>query len=236
MDCGVLAAVREELLQNADEKTRGSVQRFFKEEVKFHGVKSAVVIEISKKYFRDIKGMGKQEIFSVCEKLLESDYGEEAAVAFEWAYLLRRDYEPADFKMFERWIGDYVNSWAKCDTLCNHAVGSFIEKYPEYIKNLKDWARSDNRWLRRASAVTLILPARKGLFLEDVFEISDILLRDKDDLVQKGYGWMLKEASKSHQDGIFDYIMKRKEEMPRTALRYAIEKMPMEMKRKAMER
>ena len=108
--------------------------------------------------------------------------------------------------------------------------------YPEFISNLKSWTGSENRWLRRASAVTLILPARKGEFLEEVFKISDLLLEDKDDLVQKGYGWMLKEASKKHQQEVFEYVMKKKGEMPRTALRYAIEKMPEELRRRAMER
>jgi 3-methyladenine DNA glycosylase AlkD len=108
--------------------------------------------------------------------------------------------------------------------------------YPEFIERLAVWARSRNRWLRRASAVTLILPARKGDFLKQVFLIADILLEDRDDMVQKGYGWMLKEASKKHQAEVFDYVMKWKAKMPRTALRYAIEKMPVEMRRKAMER
>ncbi len=84
--------------------------------------------------------------------------------------------------------------------------------------------------------MTLILPARKGDFLKEVFEISDILLEDRDDMVQKGYGWMLKEASKKHQPEVFDYVMSKKARMPRTALRYAIEKMPAEMRRRAMER
>lgn len=236
MDAEVLKAVREELIQNTDEKTMDGAHRFFKEDVKFYGVKTAIVRNIAKKYFRDIKGKEKQEIFSLCQSLLESDFSEEAFIAFEWSYALRKDYEPADFQVFEDWVWKYVNNWAKCDTLCNHTIGSFIERYPEYIKNLKGWARSENRWLRRASAVTLILPARKGKFLEDIFEISDILLKDKDDLVQKGYGWMLKEASKSHQEEVYDYIMKRKGNMPRTALRYAIEKMPENLRKKAMER
>jgi 3-methyladenine DNA glycosylase AlkD len=55
-------------------------------------------------------------------------------------------------------------------------------------------------------------------------------------MVQKGYGWMLKEASKKHQPEVFDYVMSKKARMPRTALRYAIEKMPVEMRRRAMER
>ncbi len=236
MDNEILAAIRTELAQNVDEKTRESAHRFFKEEVKFYGVKTAIVRDIAKKHFRVIKNKGKKEIFSLCENLFQSDFSEEAFIASEWAYALRKDYEPADFKVFEDWVQKYVNNWAKCDTLCNHTIGFFVEQHPEYIKNLKVWARSENRWLRRASAVTMILPARKGKFLVDVLEISDIVLKDKDDLVQKGYGWMLKEASKTHQEKVFEYIMAKKEEMPRTALRYAIEKMPVEMRKKAMIR
>jgi len=235
MEMDVLAAVRQELQQSIDEKTRESSQRFFKEAVKLYGVKSAIVKKIATKYFREIKDRDKKEIYSLCENLLQADYGEEAFVAFEWAYSLRRKYVPEDFAVFERWVDQYVDNWAKCDTLCNHTLGSFVEMYPEFIGNLRSWARSENRWLRRASAVTLILPARKGLFLNEIFEISDILLMDRDDMVQKGYGWMLKEASKKHQAEVFDYVMRWKAKMPRTALRYAIEKMPAEMRRKAMK-
>ena len=232
----VLTAIRKELVLSIDEKTRDGAQRFFKEEAKFHGVKSALVRKIAAKYFREIKSRDKKEIFGLCENLLETNYGEEAFIAFEWTYSLRRKYEQEDFQIFEKWVSKYVDNWAKCDTLCNHTLGTFIEMYPEYIKNLKVWAQAENRWLRRASAVTLILPARKGDFLKEVLEISDILLKDKDDMVQKGYGWMLKEASKKHQEEIFDYVMSKKAEMPRTALRYAIEKMPADLRKKAMER
>ncbi len=96
--------------------------------------------------------------------------------------------------------------------------------------------QSENRWMRRASAVSLIIPARKGLFLDAIFEIADKLLLDQDDLVQKGYGWMLKAASESHQQDVFDFVMKRKAIMPRTSLRYAIEKMPKELRKQAMDK
>jgi 3-methyladenine DNA glycosylase AlkD len=115
-------------------------------------------------------------------------------------------------------------------------VGAFVEMYPEYLSELKRWAKSTNRWMRRASAVTLIIPAKQGKFLSDIFDIADILLLDKDDLVQKGYGWMLKEASRTHQQEVFDYVVKNKKVMPRTALRYAIEKMPPELRKTAMQK
>ncbi len=62
-------------------------------------------------------------------------------------------------------------------------------------------------------------------------EIAERLLLDPDDMVQKGYGWMLKAASESHQREIFEYMMARKDIMPRTALRYGIEKMPGDLRK-----
>ncbi len=115
-------------------------------------------------------------------------------------------------------------------------MGAFIEKYPTFIEQLKHWTKSNNRWLRRAAAVSLIVPARKGMFLKEVLAIADLLLLDPDDLVQKGYGWLLKEASRKHQQGIFNYVIKNKKRMPRTALRYAVEKMPPKLKDEAMEK
>jgi 3-methyladenine DNA glycosylase AlkD len=65
-------------------------------------------------------------------------------------------------------------------------------------------------------------------------EIADILLLDKDDMVQKGYGWMLKVASNHEPNKVFEYVMRHKREMPRTALRYAIEKLSPDLRKQAM--
>jgi 3-methyladenine DNA glycosylase AlkD len=138
--------------------------------------------------------------------------------------------------IFKGWIEKYIDNWAKCDGLCNHTIGSFVEKYPESINEVKSWAKSKNRWLKRAAAVSLIIPAKKGDFLQDALEISDMLLSDTDDMVQKGYGWLLKEESRKHQKQVFSYVLENKKKMGRTALRYAIELMPKELKAEAMQR
>jgi len=228
--------IRTELIRNADEKTRIQGEKYFKENIKIYGLKSAQVEKISKEYYKTIADKSKTNIFSLCEELWQSGFMEEAGIACMWSYNVRRDYEPADFNLFERWVNKYVSNWAACDTLCNHTVGTFIEMYPSYLEELKKWARSENRWVKRAAAVSLIVPARKGLFLYDIFKIADILHSDPDDMVQKGYGWMLKVASQAHQREVFDYVMSKKKIMPRTALRYAIEKMPPELKSMAMEK
>ena len=194
------------------------------------------VSKISKEYFQTIKEAPKTEIFARCEELWQSGLLEESFIACNWSYFVHKKYDPSDFKLFERWIDLYISNWASCDTFCNHTIGEFLEMYPENISELKRWAISPNRWMRRASAVSLIIPARHGKFPDDIFEIADLLLLDSDDLVQKGYGWMLKAASQSHQKEVFDYVVSKKAIMPRTALRYAIEKMPSELKAKAMEK
>jgi 3-methyladenine DNA glycosylase AlkD len=230
----IIDKIRTELKKNMDEKTRASIQNFFKGKIKFYGVKVPIVNKISKEFFKSMGVRTKSEIFDLCEILWRSGYLEESLIACKWSYYVHKKYEPEDFQIFEKWIDTYVNNWASCDTFCNHTLGEFIGMYPEYLARLKDFARSDNRWMRRASAVALIIPARKGKFLGDILEIADILVLDKDDLVQKGYGWMLKAASEANQQEIFEYVVKNKAVMPRTALRYAIEKMPKELKTIAM--
>lgn len=232
----ILGKVRRELKDASDEKTRQSGMRFFKEAVSLYGVRSVDVRRIAKDSFDAIKGRTKSEIFELCDGLWQSGQMEETFIACEWSHKLNRQYTPEDFLIFGKWVHKYLNNWASCDTLCNHTIGDFVQMYPDYLVELKKWSFSDNRWVRRASAVSLIVPARRGKFLPDIFEIAGILLRDKDDMVQKGYGWMLKEASKPYQEEVFDFVMKNKTVMPRTALRYAIEKMPPELRAKAMER
>lgn len=245
----ILTEIRQALQGSAGTKTLESGKRFFREEVKMYGVKKEEVIKIAKLGFKKIKDLPKQEIFELCEELWKSGYFEEGGVACEWSYYIHKQYEPADFAVFEHWLKTYVTNWAKCDVLCNHTIGTFVEMYPGYVAELKKWAHSGNRWVKRAAAVTLIIPARKGLFLDDILEIADVLLLDPDDLVQKGYGWMLKAASMSesfvkgtpevkqkHLDAVFNFVMRHRTVMPRTALRYAIEKMPPEMKAEAMRK
>lgn len=230
----LLAAIRMDLKQNSDEQTRISGRNFFKEKIKLYGVKSACVSKIGKNRFKTIKGTKKDEIFDLCEKLWQSGFMEESFIACHWSYFVHKEYKPGDIKVFEKWLNKHVSNWASCDTLCNHTVGTFMEMYPENVSDLKKWATSKNRWMRRASAVSLIIPARKGSFLTDIFQIADTLVSDQDDLVQKGYGWMLKAASQAHQKEVFDYLMKKKAVMPRTALRYAIEKMPEKLRAMVM--
>jgi len=236
----ILKEIRQELKANVEEKYRRNNQRYFKEKISCYGVRTPIVRKIAKKYFKKIRYLNKKEIFSLSEALFKDRHNEEATIAVQWVNELKYQFEKKDFKIFENWLTKYIDSWGENDDFCLHIIHPMIEEYPELVSNVKLWSHSKNMWLRRASAVSFITTidafyATKHN-LKDIFEVAERLLRDKEDLVQKGYGWMLKSASVHNQKEVFDFVMKHKSSIPRTALRYAIEKMPANLKKQAMKK
>ncbi|MCL1902635.1 MAG: DNA alkylation repair protein [Alphaproteobacteria bacterium] len=230
----MLKEIRNKLSKLANPEIAKSNARFFKEPVKFYGMKSADVGKVAREFFPAIDKMEKSDVFDLAEKLMQSDIQEEFGIATEFVYRVRKQFDRTDFKIFDKWVKNYINNWAKCDTFCNHSVADLVEKFPELIPDVKKWSSSKNRWVRRAAAVTFILPARHGKFIDDVFEIADAMITDSDDMVQKGYGWALKAASETNPKIVYDFVVARFAKMPRTAYRYAIEKLPADMRKKAM--
>jgi 3-methyladenine DNA glycosylase AlkD len=214
-----------------------NAQQFEKETLKNPIVlRTGVVRKISAEHFEEIRNLPKDEILKLCEELLKDENVNLGEIARDWAYRCRKRYEKKDFRTFERWLKKYIRSWGSCDHLCVHPLGHLILKFPELAPKMEKWTRSKNIWERRAAAVALIPALRRKMLLKEAFATADILLQDKEDLVQKGYGWMLKEAGNRYPKEVFKYVMKNRREMPRTALRYAIEKMPPGWKTKAMRK
>ncbi|HLD55889.1 MAG TPA: DNA alkylation repair protein [Candidatus Nanoarchaeia archaeon] len=234
----ILKEIRFDLSHNIDEKYKKNNQRYFKEKINCYGVKTPLVRKIAKKYFPKIKFLEKKEIFNFCEELFKTDYNEETTIAIQWIAGIKNQWEEKDFIELEK-LFNYIDNWGKCDDYCLNVLSHFIIKFPKFKLEVKEWSKSKNQWRRRASAVVFIQGKSWKIhkdYLEDVFDIANVLLRDKEDLVQKGYGWMLKIASESYQKEVYEFVMKNKNEMPRTALRYAIEKMPQDMRKEAMKR
>lgn len=235
-DTKIIQKIKEELIKNADHEFRERVKKFSKGQITTYGLRTPVTRKISAQYFSKIRKRSKQDVFGLCELLLESGYSEERTIAFDWAFRVRKQYTLSDFQRFESWLKTYVTSWGSCDDFCTHAFGEFIFQFPEVIPEVKKWTESDNRWVKRASAVVLIYSIRRDKYIEQGFETADALLLDKDDMVQKGYGWMLKEISNLYPQKVFEYVMQKRDIMPRTSLRYAIEKLSPDLRKKAMSK
>jgi len=231
---GIHEAIIRELKRHIEPQYRSGAQKYVKEGIVLYGVRTRIVRDISAKYYRKIREAGRNRVLALSGFLVQSRYAEEKTIAFDWAYRIRRQYEPNDFRLFESWLSKYVRNWGSCDDLCRHAFGAFIHEFPQFLPHVFTWTTSRNRWLRRGAAVIMIYSLRKGEHLEYAFRIADALLHDDDYLVQNGYGWMLKDASILFPEMVFEYMMKHRAEMPRRALRYAIERLSNKRKKRAM--
>ena len=198
-------------------------------------LRTPAVRRLSQSIYPEVRRLGKARILGICEHLLETWNSDARVIAFDWAFRCRDAFCEEDFARFERWLGVHVDGWGSCDDLCTHALGALIYAFPATQDQLKGWTESDNRWFRRGAAVALIYSVRRHTPIA-AFEMADRMLEDSDDLVQKGYGWLLKEVSKSDPRGVLDFVMARRDVMPRTAFRYAIEKLSPDLRRAAMAR
>jgi 3-methyladenine DNA glycosylase AlkD len=201
---------------------------FFKTPIKAYGVRYPVLRKIARDFFPENLDGG--DLGKLCEELWQSGMHEESVVAVYWA----KRGKIATVSLMKRWLDKYVSNWAQVDDICLNVLCPMLEKDVSLLPEIKSWAKSRNLWTRRAAAVSFVYPCRRGLYLKDIFEVAEVLLPDKEDLIQKAYGWALREAGKLHQKEVFSFVMKYKDKMGRTALRYAIELMPKSLKQKAM--
>ncbi|MBA4358760.1 MAG: DNA alkylation repair protein [Desulfovibrio sp.] len=230
----MLRLLRADLRAKADPSHREGSRAFFKETIRPLGVRARDLNPIISRHWRAARALPPEELMAACDRLWASGVFEEASVACKWCARALPVLGLAAFPVFERWLSTRVDNWAHCDDLATHCVGGLLALHPESVEGTVPWLSSPNRWLRRAAAVSVILPARYGLYLHHVFRVADLLLVDNDDLVRKGYGWLLKEASKAWPREVLEFILPRRGQMPRVALRYAIELMPQDWRRQAM--
>ena len=225
--------LKKELKKKANPEKSKTLARFFKtgrgeygEEDVFLGIP---VPEIRKSIskFTDVS-------LKETEKMLESEIHEERLAGL---LILVSQYEKGNDgtkkKIYEFCLKNVkrINNWDLVDLTAPKIVGDFLTKNPERKKIIYDMALSENLWERRISIISTLAFIRKKR-TDDVFSIAEILIRDERDLIHKAVGWMLREAGKIELKPLENFLKKHHEKMPRTTLRYAIEKFP-ENKRKS---
>jgi len=120
-----------------------------------------------------------------------------------------------------------VNNWDLVDTSAPHIVGDYLNKNPEKSKILLEFSRSENLWIRRISIVSTLAFIKNNEF-NKTLEIAKLLLSDDHDLIHKAVGWMLREIYKRDEVLIKRFLRQNYAQIPRTTLRYAIERMDKE--------
>lgn len=211
-----------------------NLQRFFKtgkgqygEGDIFLGIKVPVQRKIVKKYWKYIALKDIQE-------LLNSKIHEERLIAL--LILVEAYKKSKKDKMKQREIYEFylkntsrINNWDLVDLSAPNIVGDFCSI--EGTEVLRILAKSENIWERRIAILSTAPFIKKRMFGETL-SIAEMLIKDKHDLIHKAVGWMLREIGKRNQEVLELFLKDRYKEMPRTMLRYAIEKFP-EEKRKS---
>ena len=198
---------------------------------KLQGVRTGDVRKASSRLFKELENKNKQNVFAHCEAMLDTGEWALWLMAYDWAYRVRKQYDETTFDVFEGWLKKYVKGWSDCDDFCTHAFGYLLAKDNALFERILPWVNDENFAVRRAAPVILIYPINHDEYAGfDPFAISDMLMQDGHHLVQKGYGWMLKVLSQKEPKKVIDYLLKNKDVMPRTAYRYALEKLDKETK------
>ncbi len=224
------------LKKNADPGQARINQRFFKEPVKSYGLRAEAIRSLGKEIYERIKPQWKvEEVISLGDILAPNPYIEAKVLVALLLHKFSRDLPKSLFFKIKEWLSsDYFNNWAAVDSLCPDVLGSLLLKYPELKESIIKWPKSSNRWLRRAAAVSFIRIARKGRMLDTIYKIAASLFGDDEDIVQKAIGWLLKEAGKTDSCRLKDFLLKHGPSVPRTTLRYAIEKFSAEERRQIL--
>lgn len=202
------------------------VQWFFKEEIKSRGWYTAELRKVALRFRRTIlKELGLPFLLQVSDKLFSGRVLEEKIFAVFLLERLTGDFGNAEFRMFESWVSR-ISSWADHDALVHSLISPMIAAKPARSKNVFRWAKSGDRWRRRAACVALIRGARQKMFLKEVQRLTGMLLGDEDDMVQKGLGWLLRETAKFDAKRTVPYLMTIRNNAPRLVLRTACETLP----------
>lgn len=221
----LLTELQNELKKISNKEHSVILQRFFKtgsgqygEGDIFIGIKVPPLRSLSKKY----KSLSLDEL----KKLLNSGIHEERLIAL---FILVEQFRAADEegkeRIFDFYIKSrkYINNWDLVDLSADKIAGAFL--FDKDVSLLFELAASDNLWDKRIAMISSFYFIKNGSF--DVsLQLSEKLINDKHDLIHKAVGWMLREIGKRDINTLEGFLFKHYKNMPRTMLRYSIEKFP----------
>ena len=236
--------IKFELKSLANEEKRKVLQGFFKcgegqygaEDI-FYGVTVPQTRTIAKKYSDELS-------LKDAEELLHSKIHEERLCAlliliqkFENKKMTEVEKEKTQKEIFDFYLSNtkYINNWDLVDLSSHEIVGAYLFNHPKEQAVLKELAKSTLLWERRISMVSCYYFIYRKQFAQ-ALEVAEILLNDEHDLIHKAVGWMLREVGK--KGGMKEeeeFLRNHYKQMPRTMLRYAIERFPEEKRKKYLQ-
>jgi 3-methyladenine DNA glycosylase AlkD len=232
----IAVQIRRSLKDGGSTEHAKSVQWFFKDEIKSHGWYTAELRRAAVRFRREVrKEYGADFLIEVADHLFSGSVLEERVAAVFLLENLDGEFGDREFDRFESWL-DRISSWADHDGLVHCLIAPMVAAKPVRTKAVFRWAKSPNRWHRRAACVALIRGTRAKMFLPEIKKLCDSLLSDQDDMVQKGLGWLLRGTANFDAKHTVPYLMKIRGRAPRLVLRTACETLPARTRQQILSR
>lgn len=226
--------IRRVLVDGGSAPHAEGVQHFFKEEIKSRGWYTGELRKVAVRFRRTIvREQGLPFLIKVANELFSGDVLEEKVFAVLLLERLTAQFGDGEFKLFESWL-KRISSWAEHDALVHYLIAPLVAAKPARLQNVFRWAESRDRWHRRAACVALIQGTRQKMFFPQIVRLSNMLLSDQDDMVQKGLGWLLRETAKAEAKRTVPYLMRIRGRAPRLVLRTGCETLPIGMRKRVL--
>jgi 3-methyladenine DNA glycosylase AlkD len=223
----------------ADKRVAEQSLAYFKayDRVSFVGVRAPEVREIESQIFQAVKpSWSLPDALLFADAMIRSRYLEAKAVGVLLLSRYTRGYDESLLTMIRGWLADgHCSNWATTDVLSTTVLTGLLRRYPHLLESLKRWTASESMWVRRAAAVSLTPFARRGEHLDTSYTIAEALLDDPEDLMHKAVGWLLRECGKTDARRLEAFLLAQGRRIPRTALRYAIERFTPDLRKRLLE-
>ncbi|MBD3212299.1 MAG: hypothetical protein GF311_06795 [Candidatus Lokiarchaeota archaeon] len=181
-----------------------------------------------------------EEALEIFKILINTHIHDERMVAISFISRFKKAFDEGLIDAYYYALKNHCDTWAFCDSSMIKILGPYLAKKGNSAlakKIIKAWASSDYLWIRRASLVIFLKKAMvyKNFNETSLFELVEDMIDDPEEYIQKAIGWMLKTCSKYKPDIVYEYLMENREHFPRSTLRTASEKFPVEMKNKILK-
>ncbi|MQA31115.1 MAG: hypothetical protein GEU82_14995 [Luteitalea sp.] len=205
-------------------------RRYFRaaDDLEFYNVGMPTVRRLARQIAQEHRGSWSVgEAMAFAERLVCDPHLEAKLLGIEVLACYRRAFTRRMLTSWKGWLSaNHASNWATTDAMCGALIGPLLLSEPSLANRMPAWARHRNMWVRRAAAVSLVPLVRKGYQLSVGYTVARLLHGDTEDLIQKAVGWMLREAGKTDIARLEQYLRTHGPGIPRTTLRYAIERFP----------
>lgn len=195
------------------------------EKLKFFGVDTTTVRRIASRLKKgDARDWNLKDAVAFADAMISRPELEAKGVGICLLGRFRAGFNGSILREAKKWLACHCTDWASADMLCGEVIGPLLVSRPDLVGALRPWRTSRHLYVRRASAVALIPPVRRGIAMDEAYPAALALGGEAHHLLQKAAGWLLREAGKIDMERLERFLREHGPSFGRTTISYAVER------------